>query len=154
MADLDAAIRLNPEGAQAYHARGLIYQRQGNHAQAITDFSNAIDRDPFAAAPYQARGESLLATGKYDAAVEDFNAALNVDIEQRRRVGEPRPRLREARRQGQGDRVLSARDDGQPQQRHRARGAEAAGVGVSDRDASRRFPRSIFSRANPPLSRR
>ena len=73
------AIRLNPEGAQAYHARGLIYQRQGNHAQAITDFNNAIDRDPFAAAPYQARGQSLLATGKYDAAIEDFNAALNVD---------------------------------------------------------------------------
>ena len=71
--------RLNPEGAQAFHARGLIYQRQGNHVQAITDFNNAIDRDPFAGAPYQARGQSLLATGKYDAAIEDFNAALNVD---------------------------------------------------------------------------
>ena len=68
-----------PEGAQAFHARGLIYQRQGNHAQAITDFNNAIDRDPFAGAPYQARGQSLLATGKYDAAIEDFNASLNVD---------------------------------------------------------------------------
>jgi len=72
-------IRLNPEGAQAYHARGLIYQRQGDNVQAITDFNNAIDRDPFAGAPYQARGQSLMASGKYQAAIEDFNAALNVD---------------------------------------------------------------------------
>ena len=65
--------------AQAFHARGLIYQRQGDNARAITDFDNAIDRDPFAAAPYQARGQSLVATGKNDQAIEDFNAALNVD---------------------------------------------------------------------------
>ena len=77
--DLNQAIRLNPEGAQAYHARGLIYQRQGDNVQAITDFNNAIDRDPFAGEPYQARGQSLMATGKYEAAIEDFNAALNVN---------------------------------------------------------------------------
>ena len=77
LADLNQAIKLNPEGAQAYHARGLIYQR--NNVQAITDFNNAIDRDPFAGEPYQARGQSLMATGKFDAAIEDFNAALNVN---------------------------------------------------------------------------
>ena len=65
MADLDQAIRLYPEGAQAFHARGLIHQRQNEQALAITDFDNAIDRDPFAAAPYQARAQSLFATGKY-----------------------------------------------------------------------------------------
>ncbi len=79
MADLDQAIRLNPEEAQAFHARGLIYQRNGNHARAITDFDNAIDRNPFAAAPYQARAQSLTVIGKYDLAIEDFNAALNVN---------------------------------------------------------------------------
>ena len=79
MADLDQAIRLNPDEAQAFHARGLIYQRNGDHVRAITDFDNAIDRNPFAAAPYQARAQSLTATGKYDLAIEDFNAALNVD---------------------------------------------------------------------------
>jgi len=57
----------------------LIYQREGLHEQAITDFDNAIDRDPFAGAPYQARGQSLIAIGKSDKAIEDFNAALNVD---------------------------------------------------------------------------
>jgi len=35
----------------------LIYQREGLHEQAITDFDNAIDRDPFAGAPYQAAGK-------------------------------------------------------------------------------------------------
>ncbi len=82
MADLDQAIKLNPEGgqgAQAFHARGLIHQRQGDHVRAIADFDNAIDRDPFAAAPYQARAQSLMAQGKYPQAIEDLNAALNVD---------------------------------------------------------------------------
>ena len=82
MADLDQAIKLNPEGglgAQAFHARGLIHQRQGEQVQAVTDFDNAIDRDPFVAAPYQARAQSLIAQNKYPAAIEDLNAALNVD---------------------------------------------------------------------------
>ena len=82
MADLDQAIKLNPEGglgAQAFHARGLIHQRQGEHVLAVTDFDNAIDRDPFVSAPYQARAQSLIAEGKYAAAIEDLNAALNVD---------------------------------------------------------------------------
>lgn len=82
LSDLDQAIRLNPEGglgAQAFHARGLIRQKQGDQVQAITDFDNAIDRDPFVAAPYQARAQSLIAQGKYDPAIEDLNAALNVN---------------------------------------------------------------------------
>ena len=79
MADLDRAIKLSPEDAQAFHARGLIYQRNGDNAHAITDFDNAIDRNPFVSAPYQARAQSLIAVGKFDLAIEDFNAALNVD---------------------------------------------------------------------------
>ena len=91
--DLDQAIRLNPENAQAFHARGLIDQREGNHPQAITDFGNAIDRDPFVGAPYQARGQSLIAVGQPAKAIEDFNAALNVNNRNPRRLGRPRPRL-------------------------------------------------------------
>ena len=72
-------VQAGAKVAQAFHARGLIYQRNGDHAKAITDFDNAIDRNPFAAAPYQARAQSLTVIGKYDQAIEDFNAALNVD---------------------------------------------------------------------------
>ena len=82
LSDLDQAIKLNSEGqqgAQAVHARGLIHQKRGEQAAAVTDFDNAIDRDPFAAAPYQARAQSLTAQGKYDQSIEDYNAALNVD---------------------------------------------------------------------------
>ena len=82
MADLDQAIKLNSEGqqgAQAFHARGLIHQKRGDQPAAVTDFDNAIDRDPFAAAPYQARAQSLTAEGKYEQSIEDYNAALNVD---------------------------------------------------------------------------
>ena len=73
------AIRLNPEAAEAFHARGLVHQRQGDHRAAMLDFDAAIDRNPFVASPYAARGQSLVATGQYDKAVEDLNAALNTD---------------------------------------------------------------------------
>ena len=43
------AIRLLPESAEALHARGLLYQRQGMHPQAILDFDATIDRNPFVA---------------------------------------------------------------------------------------------------------
>ena len=73
------AIRLLPESAEALHARGLLYQRQGMHPQAILDFDATIDRNPFVAAPYAARGQSFVATDQFDKAIEDFNAALNVN---------------------------------------------------------------------------
>jgi tetratricopeptide (TPR) repeat protein len=73
------ATRLLPESAEALHSRGLLYQRQGMHPQAILDFDATIDRNPFVAAPYAARGQSLVATNQYDKAIEDFNAALNVN---------------------------------------------------------------------------
>jgi hypothetical protein len=44
----------------------LIYQREGLHEQAITDFQNAIDRDRFAGALYRVRGQSLLVIGNSD----------------------------------------------------------------------------------------
>ena len=79
MADLNAAIRLKPEDAQPYHARGLIYQRQ-----AIACARSPISTTPSTATRssrrlIEARGQCLVATGKYDAAIEDFNAALNVN---------------------------------------------------------------------------
>jgi tetratricopeptide (TPR) repeat protein len=73
------ATRLLPESAEALHSRGLLYQRQGMHPQAILDFDATIDRNPFVGAPYAARGQSFVATNQYDKAIEDFNAALNVN---------------------------------------------------------------------------
>ena len=79
ISDLTQAIRLDANSAQAYHARGLIYQRQNLHQKAVTDFDAAIDRNPFVQAPYLARGQSLIALNKFDSAIEDFNACLNID---------------------------------------------------------------------------
>ena len=79
MRDLDQAIRLNPENAQAFHARGLIYQKQGNNQRAVTDFDNAIDRDPSRPRPIRRAVRACWRSTSYDKAIEDFNAALNVD---------------------------------------------------------------------------
>ena len=39
LADFNQAIELDANDPRAYHNRGLIYQAQGQHTQAIDDFS-------------------------------------------------------------------------------------------------------------------
>ena len=103
------AIRLVPESAEALHARGLLYQKQGMHPQAILDFDSTIDRNAFVAAPYAARGQSLVATQQYEKAIEDFNAALNVNNRDAEFMGLARRRLRAHGQPADGDRKLPAR---------------------------------------------
>ena len=125
LSDLDQAIRLNPENAQAFHARGLIYQRNGNNARAITDFDNAIDRDPFAAAPYQARGQSLSGGQQDRPGGRGFQRRAQRRQQERRRLGGPRPRLREEGQSREGVRILPARAGPRSEQCGRAVGRVA-----------------------------
>ena len=108
LADLNQAIRLNPEGAQAYHARGLIYQRQGHNAQAIADFNNAIDRDPVRWRSLSGAGAELYC----DRPVAEGGRRLRRRAQRRRpqfrRVGQPRPCLREAGNRAKAARLIAA----------------------------------------------
>ncbi len=45
VADLNAAVRLDPRIASLYLERGLAYEAKGEHLIAITDFSEAIRCD-------------------------------------------------------------------------------------------------------------
>ena len=41
IADCTQAIRLDPKHAEAYHYRGLAYQKKGDRAKAESDFAKA-----------------------------------------------------------------------------------------------------------------
>ena len=56
MADYTEAIRIDPNYAEAYHARGWAYCVHGNHVNAIADFTEAIRIDPHYAFAYYDRG--------------------------------------------------------------------------------------------------
>ena len=118
------ATRLLPESAEALHSRGLLYQRQGMHPQAILDFDATIDRNPFVGAPYAARGQSFVATNQFDKAIEDFNAALNVDANGCQFLGLARRRLRAQGRPAAGDRELPARARHRQRQQRRPPGLD------------------------------
>ena len=79
LSDLTIAIRLTPESAEALHARGLLYQRQGQAPAGDPRFRRRRRPQSLCRAPYAARGQSFVATNQFDKAIEDFNAALNVN---------------------------------------------------------------------------
>ena len=46
IADLTAALELNPKSAAAFHRRGMLWTRERNFDQAIKDFSSALTLSP------------------------------------------------------------------------------------------------------------
>jgi tetratricopeptide (TPR) repeat protein len=59
IADLNDAIRLDPNLAFAYTNRGFSYNNKDECDRAIADLSNAIRLDPNSAAAYNNRGHQL-----------------------------------------------------------------------------------------------
>ena len=43
--DYNESIRLDPENAQAYNNRGVVFSAHGRHQEAINDFDQAIRID-------------------------------------------------------------------------------------------------------------
>lgn len=77
--DFTHALRLTPNSARIYNARGLSLGLEGEYDRAIQDFSRALELNPKFAAAYYNRGQTRVAQGAYDAAIEDFNRALGLD---------------------------------------------------------------------------
>ena len=44
--DLNRAIAINPNSADAYYDRGILWEKQGNMTQAIADFTQTIKINP------------------------------------------------------------------------------------------------------------
>ena len=66
LAEFDKALALDPHHAQALYSRGLIYQREKQHQQAVEDFTAANGLTPQRAEPLLARAISYLAIDKFE----------------------------------------------------------------------------------------
>jgi tetratricopeptide (TPR) repeat protein len=79
MADFSQAIKLEPNSAQAYRERGVIYQEQGDSKRANADYSQAIKLDPNDTFAYIGRGLTYGAERDFGQSMADLNQAIKLD---------------------------------------------------------------------------
>jgi tetratricopeptide (TPR) repeat protein len=75
---LAEAIRLSPEYALAYTARGTAYARKGKHDLAIDDYTEAIKFNTEFPFTYVSRGLAHKGKGDSDNAIVDFTEAIRL----------------------------------------------------------------------------
>jgi hypothetical protein len=76
---LNRAIELDPQQSAAYNARGYVYLRMQNFANAIVDFSNAIRLRPDYANAYRNRAIARKHSGDDAGAAEDSRRAAELE---------------------------------------------------------------------------
>lgn len=79
LTDLNKAISIRPDNAQAYYNRGLFYHAQQQHNYAIDDFTTAIGLSVQQAEPYVARGLSYIAAKNHRNAADDLDQAVTIE---------------------------------------------------------------------------
>lgn len=81
LADLDAALKIEPKLVIALKERGDFHALMENWDKALTDYDAAIVEDPKAVGAILGRGDVYLQQGRLDRALRDANRALEVDPE-------------------------------------------------------------------------
>lgn len=79
LADLNRAIGIKPDSAEALDRRGVLYRKLGQADEAIADHTRAISLAPQMARAYRNRGLARFFKGETDAAIEDYSAAIRID---------------------------------------------------------------------------
>jgi tetratricopeptide (TPR) repeat protein len=79
IADLSAAIRLEPDSAEFRSYRGLAYAMKGDLDRAIADYDEAIRLDPMGVGLFDDRGRVYVKKGDLVRAIGDFEEALRLD---------------------------------------------------------------------------
>lgn len=77
--ELNQAIVDEPNYAPSYNERGIIYDLEGNHEEAILDFTKVIEIGSHHDYAYNNRGYVYVGMGFYDKAVADFTKAIEVN---------------------------------------------------------------------------
>jgi tetratricopeptide (TPR) repeat protein len=79
IADLDKAITINPQYAEAYNNRGLTYKALKDYQKAIADYDKAIALNPKLALAYTNRGMIYHALKEYPKAIADLDQAIAIN---------------------------------------------------------------------------
>ncbi|MEH2242265.1 tetratricopeptide repeat protein [Nostoc sp.] len=79
LADLNQAIKLQPDDADSYSTRGDVYLELKNYQAALADFNQAIQLQPDGAVNYNLRGIVYSELKNYqEAALADYNQAIKL----------------------------------------------------------------------------
>ena len=78
-ADLDEAVRLDPDSEVSHEARGCFLLDQRQFYLAIEDFTEAVRCDPLYSKAFLYRGIAYYCLGKYEEAIDDYTRAIAVD---------------------------------------------------------------------------
>jgi hypothetical protein len=81
IADLDEAVRLEPNWGLAYHIRGRAYYAEKEYGRALADLDQAIQINSHSAVARNDRGSVRYAMKDYDGAIADLNVAIGIDPE-------------------------------------------------------------------------
>ena len=73
------AIELNPDYAEAYYQRGVIYSEMHQYEKAIENFNKAIQILPNYGAAYHYRGRSYYFLKDFKKALEDLNKVIKIN---------------------------------------------------------------------------
>ncbi len=74
--DLNRAIALDPELAEAYAYRGCLHIDGDRNEAAVADLQRAIELDPYDSLAYTCRGGALVNLGRNDEALRDLDKSL------------------------------------------------------------------------------
>lgn len=74
------SLRLNKTNAEAHHSLGLLYEKLGNHEDAISEFESAVKLRPdFIDAHIDLANVLSLGENKFEQAIYEYNLALNLN---------------------------------------------------------------------------
>ena len=80
IAQLDEALRLAPNDAQAHRRRGNLWSRKGEMDRALADYDEALRIDPSDIAIFHDRGVMWLRSGDLDKALVDLDHAVRMSF--------------------------------------------------------------------------
>lgn len=78
---LNQRIRSNPNDAEAFQKRGIIYAYKEDYQNAIEDYNKALLLAPNNAQTYNYRGTAYYWLKNYQQALEDYNQAIRLNPE-------------------------------------------------------------------------
>jgi len=78
LAELNKAIKQNPQNAKAFAHRAEFYRQMKCYSEALTDFNRAIDFQPDYAWAMAHRGVTYRRLMRYEDALADFNRAIDL----------------------------------------------------------------------------